>query len=135
MQHILKAVPFALPYILFIFLVVASHEGGWVIFIPFWVWVTMGDLAFGLRTTNLDSSTPERELWAYNLLLWLWVPLSDRCVYLCVLADSHLGSSFHGRKYRAHGNPWQSGRAHDRHRTRADPSAGEVGAWGLARSC
>ena len=74
MQHILKAVPFALPYILLIFLVVASHEGGWVIFIPFWVWVTMGDLAFGLRTTNLDSSTPERELWAYNLLLWLWVP-------------------------------------------------------------
>ena len=74
MKHILGATPFALPYVLLIFLVVASHEGGWVISIPFWVWVTMGDLTFGLRTTNLDTSTPERELWTYNLLLWLWVP-------------------------------------------------------------
>lgn len=74
MKHILGATPFALPYVLLIFLVVASHEGGWVISIPFWVWVTMGDLAFGLRTTNLDPSTSERELWTYNLLLWLWVP-------------------------------------------------------------
>ena len=74
MKHILGATPFALPYILLIFLVVASHAGGWVIAIPFWVWVTMGDLTFGLRTTNLDPSTPERELWVYNLLLWLWVP-------------------------------------------------------------
>ncbi len=74
MKHILGATPFALPYVLLIFLVVASHEGGWVIAIPFWVWVTMGDLTFGLRTTNLDPSTSERELWVYNLLLWLWVP-------------------------------------------------------------
>lgn len=74
MKHILGATPFALPYVLLIFLVVASHEGGWVISIPFWVWVTMGDLAVGLRTTNLDPSTSERELWTYNLLLWLWVP-------------------------------------------------------------
>ena len=74
MKHILGATPFALPYILLIFLVIASHEGGWIIAIPFWVWVTMGDLAFGLRTTNLDPSTSERELWTYNLLLWLWVP-------------------------------------------------------------
>ena len=74
MKHVLGAFPFALQYLLPVFVVVASHEGGWVIAIPFWVWVTMGDLSFGLRTTNLDPSTPERELWAYNLLLWLWGP-------------------------------------------------------------
>ncbi len=74
MTHILKALPFVLPYTIFISLVAAGHEGGWFIFVPFWIWVTMGDLIFGLRTTNLDPSTPERELWAYNLLLWLWAP-------------------------------------------------------------
>lgn len=74
MKHVLGAFPFALQYLLPVFVVVASHAGGWVIAIPFWVWVTMGDLSFGLRTTNLDPSTPERELWAYNLLLWLWGP-------------------------------------------------------------
>ena len=74
MKHILGAIPFTLQYLLPVFVVIASHEGGWVIAIPFWVWVTMGDLVFGLRTTNLDPSTPERELWAYNVLLWLWGP-------------------------------------------------------------
>ena len=89
MKHVLGAIPFALPYVLLIFLVVASHEGGWVIAIPFWVWVTLGDLGFGLRTTNLDISTPERELWAYNLVLWLWVPC-QLGVYIYVFWQIHV---------------------------------------------
>ena len=31
-----------------------------------------GDQIFGLRTANLDPDTPSRELWVYNLPLWLW---------------------------------------------------------------
>ena len=89
MKHIVGAFPFVLPYVLLFFLVIASHEGGWVIAIPFWVWVTMGDLTFGLRTTNLDIATPERELWAYNLLLWLWVPC-QLGVYIYVFWQIHV---------------------------------------------
>ena len=74
MRHIWDAIPFVVPYTLFISLVAASNQGGWFIWIPFWIWVTLGDQIFRLRTTNLDPATPERELVAYNLLLWLWVP-------------------------------------------------------------
>ena len=93
MKHILGALPFALPYVMIVFVVVASHEGGWVISIPFWIWLTMGDFAFGLRTTNLDPSTPERELWAYSLSLWLWVPCQlggTVYVFWQILISGHL---------------------------------------------
>ena len=95
MKHVLGAFPFALPYLMIAFVVVASHEGGWVISIPFWVWLTAGDLAFGLRTTNLDPSTPERELWAYSLSLWLWVPCQlGVTVYVLwqILISGHLST-------------------------------------------
>ena len=72
MKHIVGAFPFALPYAMFISLVAAAGQGGWFIWIPFWAWVILGDQIFGLRTTNLDPATPERELWVYNLPLWLW---------------------------------------------------------------
>ena len=71
-NHILGAVPFTLPYAMFLSLVAAAGQGGWFIWIPFWAWVILGDQIFGLRTTNLDPDTPERELWVYNLPLWLW---------------------------------------------------------------
>ena len=95
MKHILGAVPFALPYTLFVSLVAAGNEGAWVIFIPFWIWVTMGDQTFGLRTTNLDPSTPERELWAYNLLLWSWAPCHlgvSIYVFWQILVSGHLST-------------------------------------------
>ena len=93
--NILGAIPFALPYTLFISLVAAAGQGGWFIFIPFWVWVTLGDLTFGLRTTNLDPSTPQRELWAYNLLLWLWAPCHlgvTVYVFWQILVSGHLST-------------------------------------------
>ena len=83
MSIVFAAIPFALPFALFGILGFASHYGGWIIFIPFWLWVTLGDAAAGRRTANLDAATPGRRLWSYRLLTWLWAPLQiGACVYV-----------------------------------------------------
>ena len=74
MKHLVGALPFVLPYLFSFSLLSAASQGGWFIFIPFWLWAALGDQIFGLRITNLDLATPKRELWAYDLVLWLWVP-------------------------------------------------------------
>lgn len=68
------ALPFALPYLVLAILVNASIQGGWHIFIPFFFAVALGDVLFGLRTTNFDLSAPPSAMFVHHLLLWLWCP-------------------------------------------------------------
>ena len=68
------ALPFALSYLVLAILVNASIQGGLHILIPFLLVVALGDLAFGLRTTNFDTNAPPRALLLHHVLLWLWCP-------------------------------------------------------------
>lgn len=70
----LQALPFALPYMVLVILATGGTLGGIYIFVPFFWMVAVGDLFFGLRTTNLDPDTPREGLILYYILTWLWVP-------------------------------------------------------------
>lgn len=70
----LQALPFALPYLVLVILATGGTLGGVYIFVPFFWMVAIGDLFFGLRTTNFDPDTPREGLILYHVLTWLWVP-------------------------------------------------------------
>ena len=89
------ALPFALPYLVLAILVNASIQGGLHIFIPFFFAVALGDLLFGLRTTNLDPNSPPAALRLHHLLLWLWCPAQIGVLVFVlwqVLATGHLST-------------------------------------------
>ena len=89
------ALPFALPYLVLAILVNASIQGGLHIFIPFFFAVALGDLLFGLRTTNLDPGAPAAALRLHHLLLWLWCPAQIGVLVFVlwqVLATGHLST-------------------------------------------
>lgn len=82
--------------------VMAILKGGWwIVLIPLWGWVMMPvfDLILGRDLRNPDTETPDKDLFWFRLLTWLWFPIEIVLVfggiwYLAHVADFPLWEKY-----------------------------------------
>lgn len=78
------AVPFWASLALLPLLVLAVRFGGWAIILPpagAWWFYTALDAALGRNTENPDPETPDRALFWYKLITWIWLPIQLVLIY------------------------------------------------------
>ncbi|PHQ97773.1 MAG: alkane 1-monooxygenase [Marinosulfonomonas sp.] len=75
--------------------VLAVTQGGWyILLIPFYGWVLMPllDMVLGKNLRNPDPETPDKELFWFRLLTWVWFPIQFCLVFGTLYYLSHFGS-------------------------------------------
>ena len=80
----LNAAPYWLTLTFVPLVVLAVLQGGWtILLIPLYGWVLMPllDLLLGKNLTNADPDTPDKELFWFRLLTWIWFPIQLTLVY------------------------------------------------------
>ena len=93
----LKALPFALAFLMAPLILLAASFGGWWIAGPFlwgWVIVSLLDRLAGADTANMDPATADELLFWHKLVTWAWVPVQMALIVTCLwlaARPGHLG--------------------------------------------
>lgn len=85
----LKALPFAISFILAPCIAVGALWGGWwLLATPVWAWVAMSllDRIAGLDTSSLDPAMEDRDLLWHRALTWVWVPVQYALIFGAIWA-------------------------------------------------
>ncbi|MBN2629529.1 MAG: alkane 1-monooxygenase [Rhodobacteraceae bacterium] len=89
----LRAAPFWITLTFAPLVVLAVLQGGWtILLIPFYGWglMTLLDTLFGPDPSNPDLETPEKDLFWFRLLTWIWMPLQAVLLYGTIWALTHV---------------------------------------------
>ncbi len=81
---VLAALPFWVSLLLIPLMWISAIWGGWtVILVPLGSWVLFSvlDAAFGQTQSNMDTQTPDDDLFLFRLITWLWAPLQIVTVF------------------------------------------------------
>ncbi len=73
-----SAAPFWVSLLLLPLVFLSARYGGWAILLPplaAWYLYTALDVVLGRNTENPDLETPDKALFWYKLLTWIWVPI------------------------------------------------------------
>ena len=90
----LKAWPYWLTLTFVPLVLLAILQGGWtILLIPAYAWVLMPilDTILGKNLTNPDPDTPDRELFWFRLLTWIWFPIEVCLVFGAIWALTRTG--------------------------------------------
>lgn len=90
----LNAAPYWLTLTFVPLVVLAVLQGGWtILLIPLYGWVLMPllDLLLGKNLTNPDPNTPDKELFWFRLLTWIWFPIEIGLVFGTIWYLTHVG--------------------------------------------
>jgi len=79
-----SALPFALSLSLVPTVWLAATQGGWFLLLPpmgtWWLYAIL-DATLGRNTQNPDTETPEKDLFWYRLITWIWLPIQVVLIY------------------------------------------------------
>lgn len=95
---LLKALPFAVSFVLVPLIAAGAVWGGWWLALPpLWAWVAMTvlDRISGLDTSGMDPDTRDDVLFWHRLVTWAWVPTQVALILGCIYAATlpgHLGT-------------------------------------------
>ncbi|MEM9141291.1 MAG: alkane 1-monooxygenase, partial [Pseudomonadota bacterium] len=94
---LLKALPFALSYLLIPLVAIGSVLGGWwiaAVFLWGWIATSVIDRIIGLDTGNMDPKTQDSVLFWHKMVTWGWVPLQFALMIFVFwqVGQGHLGT-------------------------------------------
>ncbi|WP_300515263.1 alkane 1-monooxygenase [Aliiroseovarius sp.] len=82
-----SALPFALSLSLLPTVWLAATQGGWFLLLPpmgtWWLYAIL-DATLGRNSRNPDVGTPEKELFWYRLITWIWLPIQVVLIYATI---------------------------------------------------
>jgi alkane 1-monooxygenase len=87
-----RALPFWLSLGMVPLMALAARYGGWALaLVPLYGWVltTVLDAAFGLSGENVDPMTPEKDLFWYNAITLIWMPVQAITLFALIAYTSH----------------------------------------------
>ena len=79
-----RALPYWVSLLLLPLVALAVTYGGWALLLPpagaWWLYALL-DAAFGRNSDNPDPDTPERALYWYRFITWIWLPIQLVLIY------------------------------------------------------
>ncbi|MEZ5721013.1 MAG: alkane 1-monooxygenase [Paracoccaceae bacterium] len=91
-----NAVPYWVSLLLVPLVALAATRGGWALLLPpagaWWLYALL-DAAVGRNSANPDPDLPDRDLFWYRLITWIWLPIQLALIYgtlFAVTRSSHL---------------------------------------------